>query len=226
MALCSLKTKAVHLLKRKSSGEAGCPVSPLHLAECRESPNVRAGAIWPPGPTGVATAATTTSSLPSSVRVWRSRLALVGVRWHLPGGLAALWTTAAPPLWWRCWGRSRRGASTCICPLRGGGGGGGGLTRWWTGETGEARKAPVGWQGLQELWRWAEAHLFLALGQQWCQSAAPLAARLTAQLVVAGDGAVAGQDLHLAEDGLIPCTRLICPTKDTKTVSVSSLLSH
>lgn len=31
-----------------------------------------------------------------------------------------------------------------------------------------------------------------------------LAAGLAAELVVAGDGAVAGQDLHLAEDGLVP----------------------
>lgn len=37
-----------------------------------------------------------------------------------------------------------------------------------------------------------------------------LAAGFAAELVVAGDGAVASQDLHLAEDGLVPKARLPC----------------
>lgn len=47
------------------------------------------------------------------------------------------------------------------------------------------------------------------LGEQREGTAAPLAAGVATELVVAWDGAVPRQDLHLAEDGFVPVARLI-----------------
>lgn len=46
----------------------------------------------------------------------------------------------------------------------------------------------------------------------WWEAAAPPAAGLAAQLVVARDGAVSGQHFHLAEDGFVSQAGLICKT--------------
>lgn len=66
-------------------------------------------------------------------------------------------------------------------------------------------------QRLQQLGGRAEANVLLRLSRlrEKRQSCAAFAAGVAAQLVVARDGTVSRQDLHLAEDGLVSVTRLI-----------------
>lgn len=54
---------------------------------------------------------------------------------------------------------------------------------------------------------------FRGAGEEgWWEGAAALAAGLAAQLVVARDGTVTCQHLHLTEDRFVPHTGLICKT--------------
>lgn len=196
--------KMLYIYKqKKSSGKAGQPASPLHFAERRKPPNVRAaGSVRTP-----AVGAGAPGTPPSLRR--RCGLALTAMRWGLPGRLAALRAHPASPLL-RLGGGGRSQGGGAPRTGRASPGGGGGLTRGLGWERCQASQAPVGRQGLQELRGGAEAHLLLPLGQQRGQRASPLAAGLAAQLLVARDGAVARQDLHLAEYGLVPRAGFIC----------------
>ena len=104
------------------------------------------------------------------------------------------------------------------------------LTRAWFQQT-VSPGGGVGGERLQELGGGAEAQVLLVrLGRLGGDGGggAP-AAGLAAQLVVAGDGAVPGQHLHLAEDGLISVARLIWMENNKKIgegISNTLLPSH
>lgn len=95
--------------------------------------------------------------------------------------------------------RSRGGVPTGSPTGRGGGAGG-------ERQRGAGSSGSRGSAGVSGRWRAGGGGGFLAAG-------------FTAELVVAGDGAVAGQDLHLAEDGLVPEARL--PWRGTEQVAAS-----